>query len=378
VGRRVEKNPGLRGILSLIVRPAFRIAAAIALVVVPFGYAITGVHTAVLMGAGCGIAIGVGVSLRGGWRTGPWTGILVGSMVGVVTALLAGEGDGWGVILPPILPLAVGLIDGLGRTSLSGYREMCRETFILSVLLTLGFLPAVVAMDFSHPVRHALVAAFPLVVMPWTALMAGLLSRRRQGWRDTRPPRLLILGAAMPPTLMGVLFATGVVTQRTGFSGIAHVALIALILFFSMVVIPAAAFLLGRAAITWLHPRLRVYGRLADYLRVMWVPIGGFAVGYLTIIVLFAGFYGMLERFSPGAFAGAGTGIADWMSFAFFAALGQDFTTVAPVSVGARVLVGTHLILSAGWVVVLFAAVMSSIGPRLERIARRHGEESGE
>ena len=120
-----------------------------------------------------------------------------------------------------------------------------------------------------------------------------------------------------------------------------------------------------------------MYARLADYLRVMWVPIGGFAVGYLTIIVLFAGFYGMLERFSPGAFSGAGTGVTDWVSFAFFAALGQDFTTVAPVSVGARVLVGTHLILSAGWVVVLFAAVMSYIGPRLERIARRHGEDGG-
>ena len=330
------------------------------------------------MGAGCGIAIGVGVSLRGGARAGPWTAILVGSMVGVVTALLAGEGEGWGMILPPILPLAVGLVDGLDRTSLSGYREVSRETFILSVLLTLGFLPAVVAIDFSHPVRHALVAAFPLAVMPWTALMAGLLSRRREGWRDTRPPRLLLLGAAMLPTLMGILFATGVVTQPTGFSGIAHASIIALILFFSMVVIPAAAFLLGRGAITWLHPRLRVYGRLADYLRVMWVPIGGFAVGYLTIIVLFAGFYGMLERFSPGAFAGAGTGIADWVSFAFFAALGQDFATVAPVSVGARALVGTHLILSAGWVVVLFAAVMSYIGPRLERIARRHGEGGGE
>lgn len=365
------------GKLNLPVWRAFRIAAAIALVVVPFGYAITGVHTAVSMGAGCGIAVGLGVGLLGRSRTGPWTGILVGSMVGVATALLAGEGEGWGMILPPILPLAVGLIDGLDRTSLSGYREVCRETFILSVLLTLGFLPAVVAIDFSHPVRHALVAAFPLAVMPWTALMAGLLSRRREGWRDTRPPRLLILGAVMLPILMSILFATGVATQRTGFSGVVHVLLIALILFFSLVVVPAAAFLLGRAATTWLHPRLRVYARLADYLRVMWVPIGGFAVGYLTIIVLFAGFYGMLERFSPGAFSGAGMGVTDWVSFAFFAALGQDFTTVAPVSVGARVLVGTHLILSAGWVVVLFAAVMSYIGPRLERIAQRHGEDGG-
>ena len=149
----------------------------------------------------------------------------------------------------------------------------------------------------------------------------------------------------------------------------------------SLVVVPLVAFLLGRTVITWLEPRLRVYGYLPDYLRVMWVPIGAFAVGYLTIIVLFAGFYGMLARFQPGAFANAGTGIAgtgigEWLSFSFFTALGQDFTTATPASVSARVLVGAHLILSAGWAVVLFAAVMSSIGPRLDRIARRHAEES--
>ena len=158
--------------------------------------------------------------------------------------------------------LAVGLIDGLGRTSLSGYRDVSR----------------------------------------------GLLSRRRQGWRDTRPPRLLVGGAVVLPALM-------------------------------------------------------------------WVPIGGFAVGYLTIIVLFAGFYGMLERFSPGAFADAGTRITDWLSFSFFTAIAQDYNSVVPVSEGARELVGTHLILSVGWALVLFAAVMSSIQPKLDRIARHHAEE---
>ena len=79
-------------------------------------------------------------------------------MVGVATALLAGEGDGWGMILPPILPLAVGLIDGLGRTSLSGYREVSRETFILSVLLTLWG---------SFPPRSRLISPTPGGVRWW-------------------------------------------------------------------------------------------------------------------------------------------------------------------------------------------------------------------
>ena len=374
---------------SSLIWLAARIVAAIALVVVSFGYAITGNHSDVLMGAGCGIAIGVGVGLRGGSRRGPWTGVLIGSIVGMAVALVAGgiSGNRWGLITLPTLALAVGLIDGLDRSSLTGYRDMSRETLIVAVLLTLGFLPAHVAEGFLLALQTSddfllasILLVFPLLLMPLTALMAGLLTHRREGWRDARPPRLLILGAAVPPVLFAFLMATGTLQEGRGLSGLDLILGIAYLLGFFMVPLPVAAFLLGRAATTWLQPRLQVYGRLAEYLRAMWIPIGGFAVGYLTIIVLFAGFYGTLERFSPGAFAGveAGSGVTDWLSFAFFTALGQDFLTVAPDSVGARLLVGVHLIFSAGWVVVLFAAVMSSIGPKLDRIARRHAEEGEE
>ena len=342
------------------------VAAAIALVVVPFGYAITGIHAGVWMGAGCGLAVGVGVGLRGGSRTG----ILIGSIVGIATSLIAGlMTSGFGILVPPILGLAVGLIDGLRGSSLSGYRDVSRETFIVSVLLALGLLPVLVA---EGSVRFALA---PLACMPWIALIAGLLSHHREGWRDPRPPRLLILGAVATFALLLFLMVSERIEQGRAIWGFVPMLRNVGLTTFSLVAMPLTSFVLGRAAITWLRPRLRVYGHLADYLRVMWVPIGGFAVGYLTIIVVFAGFFGMLERFQPGAFAGAGTGIGDWLSFAFFNALAQDYANFAPVSVGARVLVGAHLILSVGWALVLFAAVMTFIGPKLERIARRHTEE---
>ena len=356
--------------------PAVAIAAAVTIVVVPFGYAITGLHTDVLMGTGCGVAIGVGVALRGRSPGGLWTGILIGSIVGMVSALIAGllPGNPWGSLVPPVLALSVGLIRVRGAR-LSGYREMTRETFIASILLSVGLLPALIAMgNFSHPdgmnLNRALLPVMAVGFVPVMALIAGLLTHRHDGWRDTRPPALLLLGAVVPVALLVFMLATGRLDPGN------RMWQIAVTIVFSMFVVPAAAFLLGRLAITWLEPRLRVYGHLADYLRVMWVPIGGFAVGYLTIIVLFAGFYGMLGRFSSAAFAGAGSGmgVTDWLSFSFFTALGQDFLTVSPDSVGARVLVGVHLILSAGWAVVLFAAVMTSIGPKLERIARRQGE----
>jgi len=370
------KLPGGRGALSRLVWLAARIAIVVALVVVPFGYAITGLHRDVLMGAGCGIAIGLGVGLRGGPHSGPWTGILVGTLVGVATALIAGliPGDPHGLLVPQVLALAVGLIAGLRGASLAGYGDMSKEAFVLSVLLALGILTAWAVEGSLEDVDDVLFFVVTVMLFPWIALIAGLLSHRRDGWRDTRPPLLLIVGAALIPGFVTFGMVSGVFSDARGLAGFSLFLMTAGTIV-AIAVTTALAFLIGRTVITWLEPRLRVYGYLADYLNVMWVPIGAFAVGYLTIIGLFAGFYGTLERFQPGAFANAGTGVTDWLSFAFFTALGQDFVTTKPVSISARAMVGTHLILSAGWAVVLFAAVMSSIGPKLDQIARRHADE---
>ena len=91
----------------------------------------------------------------------------------------------------------------------------------------------------------------------------------------------------------------------------------------------------------------------------MWIPIGGFAIGYLGIIVVFAGFAGMLARFRSGAFSGAeDAGIGEWIGFAFFRALAQDYPGIVPVSPAAWLLVGVQVILAVGWALVVFAAVI--------------------
>ena len=75
----------------------------------------------------------------------------------------------------------------------------------------------------------------------------------------------------------------------------------------AMVAIPVAVFLAARVAASWLLPRLRIYRQLAEYLRVMWIPIGGFAVGYLAIIVVFAGIQRHAGPLSPRGVRGART-----------------------------------------------------------------------
>ena len=343
-----------------------RIAAGVAVVVVPFGYAITGVHKDVLMGAGSGLAFGIGLGLRMGQRAGLSTGILIGSVAGLITALLAGiiPQDGTLFIVPPVVALAVGLVDGIAPTVHSGYRRAVLESLTMSVLLGLGLLPGLGV--------HGLISS--LMVIAPTALIAGsygqIASRRR-----FRPPVLLILGSLAMWTSV-VLLAAGEFESRTVHVNdipISAILIATIYIVVCMIIVPIATFLTGRAAAVWIQPRLRVYRQLTEYLRVMWVPIGSFAIGYLTLIVLFAGFYGMLGRFSRDAFAGDGnaTGIVDWIAFSFFTSLARDYSEIIPQSLAARALVAGHLVLSIGWGLVVFAAVMSYIQPQIERIARR-------
>ena len=343
-----------------------RIAVGVSVVVVPFGYAITGVHKDVLMGVGSGLAFGVGLGLRMAQRAGLSTGILIGSVAGLITALLAGiiPQDGTLFIVPPVVALAVGLVDGISPGAQRGYRRAVLESLTMSVLLGLGLLPGLGV--------HGLISS--LMVIAPTALIAGSYGQIAAR-RTFRPPVLLILGSlAMWASV--VLLAAGEFERRTVHINdvpISAVLIATVYIIVCMIVVPIATFLVGRAAAVWIQPRLRVYAQLTGYLKVMWVPIGSFAIGYLTLIVLFAGFYGMLGRFSQDAFTGDGnaSGIVDWMSFSFFTALARDYMDIIPVSVAARALVGGHLILSIGWGLVVFAAVMSYIQPQIERISLR-------
>ena len=366
MARRRVRTAG--GELLRMAPRALLVAVLVVVVVVPFAYAVTGVHNDVLVAAGCGLAMGVGLSLRMRERIGRSAGILVGAAAGMAAALLAGlvQGNGLILITPPLVALAVGLVDGLGTSRLRGYRDAGMEASIMSMLVGIGLLPALGV--------AGLLSCF--LVMPPTTLVAGAVAVGSAGGRFVRPPVPLLLGcvAVMAYAIDGLMRER----LRLGQLHAEAVAIAAVGVPLAMVVIPLAVFLAARAATVWLQPRLRIYEQLAEYLRVMWIPIGGFAIGYLAIIVVFAGFSGMLARFSPGAFAGASdAGIGEWVAFAFFRALARDYPGIVPVSLGAWLLVGVQVILAVGWALVVFAAVMSSIQPRLERIARQTLQSTG-
>ncbi len=335
------------------------VGAGVLLVVVPFGYAASGDYAEVVTATGYGLVVGLGISLRTHGAAREWLGLLAGSVVGMVTvqilANLPETRQGPLNTLPTAMALALALVDGFGEPRLRGYRDAIRESLVVSFLfMGLAFLPANLALF-----------AGPWFLLASTALIAGFFSESADGRRFGRPPAWLALAAVTMMVLLSLFLVASGEEAGIGDAG--------LVVLVRCIVVPVTVFVCARAVAAWLHPRLLVYGQLVAYLRVMWVPIGGFAIGYLVIIVLFAGFYGMLAHFSPDAFAGTGenTGILTWVSFAFFTGVGRDYTGIVPVSTGARALVGAQLIPSIGWALVVFAAVMVHIQPQLERIARR-------
>ncbi len=358
----LEKGRALGAEAARVVWRSLQVAAAISVVVVPFGYSITGAHSDVLMGLLAGVAVGIGLNLRMGAQNGRSVGILIGATVGIAAGLIAGliPQNPWGQLIPPILALAIGLTDGLGETRIRGYREAFHEAALISGLLGAGLLF----------VPDGLLAAVgcAMMIAPNT-LIVGFCNRDHAGKRHTRPPILLVVA------FVGVF---AVITYLVMHEGGRHrsVEIGLLSAFWSLVVLPVPTFLAARTLAIWVQPRLRLYVQLADYLRVMWVPIGGFAVGYLAIIVIFAGFFGMLERFVPGSFGGAaGAGVLDWVSFSFYSAIADPSSAIRAVSGFARFLVATQLVFSIGWALVVFAAVMSAIQPQLDAISRRRARE---
>lgn len=99
-----------------------QVAAALVVVLVPFAFAVTNVLLEVVMATGCGLAVGIGLGLRTGEQIGRSAGILIGTVTGIATVLLAGLMPGTAVIwiVPPLLALAVGMVDGLGTSRLRG------------------------------------------------------------------------------------------------------------------------------------------------------------------------------------------------------------------------------------------------------------------
>jgi len=117
--------------------------------------------------------------------------------------------------------------------------------------------------------------------------------------------------------------------------------------------------------------------KVQPYLRAMQWPVIGFILGYLVIVVWFAGMYSAIFHAHP-----AQTFIADsktspppswgnflYLSFMTISTLG--YGGLQPTSAVLRTLASVEVMVGIGWTVVVFAAILAYLGPRFETIAAR-------
>jgi len=343
------------------------VVVGVTLVVGPLSYAISPDLDDVVFALGAGLAMGLGIALRAGARGGSLLGIGVGFVAGLAAALIAGNtaGRGIGLLVPPVVALCIGFMEGIEPPRRRSNGEIVGSAMIIGLVIGLG-------MWFAVGWAALLAGAI-------TGLLVGMISGMRPNLQDgnhrriRRPPLVQLILATLSIALVTAL-ARSEMSEWSAWPTVSALISVTVFLF----VVPVMSFLTGLVTARWLRPRLIVYAELGEYLRIMWVPVGGFALGFVGLIIVFAGFYGALYRTSSNAFAIDGSvHMIDWLFYSLFTAIGQQYTGINPTSGWSRLLVSLENIFCLGWMVVVFAAVMAYLQPRLESVTlTRHS--SGE
>lgn len=343
---------------------AIAIILALGLIIWPFAETMSKESFHVMFIVGAALTVGVGTGLRLGSRSGIGLGIGIGAVVGLAASMVLASFEGPigpGEIIPPIVGIAIGFIDGIGTERLRGRGTSLIVSVSIGALVGLGSVPSIG--------WQGLVAACIAGVFVGTA--ADMRMSPEGGWLAglRRPPlAIIMLNLLLIALLWFMVIRSSEGTLRWW---------ITFLILPALVIYPIAGFTIGRWLALWMRPRIQVFRELLCYLQVMWIPMGAFALGYTVIILVFAGFYGTLHIYSsPPPFEGVDQPtILDWIFFSFLTATTMGSENVIPLSRGAQFLVGLETIAGLSWIIIMFAAVMSHLQPQFERIARNKAGE---
>ncbi len=337
------------------------IVVGLLLCVWPFAEAMLTATDQIMFCVGAAVTVGVGTGLRLGRNAGVGLGLGVGAVIGVASAIVLyflREHQGPAEIIPPIVGLGIGFIDGIGAEKLKGRYQPVAVSLIIGGLIGFG---TIALIGWEGFVASCIAGIF--------VGTAASIRRSPEGrWRD---------GLILPPAPMLALnlvltISAAILLIRDDASVFSSWWMIAPAVLF-VVLYPVLSFVIGRALALWLRPRIQVYRDLICYLQVMWVSLGAFALGYVIIILIFAGFYGTLHKYATVApFTGVdGPTMLDWVFFSFLTATTMGSENVIPVTRPAQLLVGMEAVAGLAWIIIMFAAVMSYLQPRFEAMARR-------
>ena len=135
-------------------------------------------------------------------------------------------------------------------------------------------------------------------------------------------------------------------------------------------IIATIVFVISVQTVTWFSHQLDVLRRLSAYVQILAKPFAWFAIGYISIIVLFATWYWAINAAScpqpydcPHPFAGAGLSPAasftDFLYFSLVTVATVGFGDVVPQSDLARTVCALEVLAGIAWVTVVFAATVA-------------------
>ncbi len=234
------------------------------------------------------------------------------------------------------------------------------------------------AIDVTIPVAivvQSIVPAFDIAYFLWFSLglTAGiaadslLVSRRgvaRSIWVGVRK------------VLPGIVVATGLSTVwLVAFGGSIKSLLLAMSSVSTIVMVGLFFWAGATVGHRLIRPGLLELGRVRPYLGVMQWPVVGFAVGYLLIVLWFAGLFSSVYHAHPAnsfAVAGNATQHATWGTFLYFSFMTIStlgYGDIHPSSALTQALTSIEVFVGIGWTVVVFAAVVAYVTPRFAAMA---------
>lgn len=119
---------------------------------------------------------------------------------------------------------------------------------------------------------------------------------------------------------------------------------------------------------------LKVFGKIWHYIEVLLKPALIFFTGYITLALLFAGFYNLIYRFSPESFSFPKEQLA-FLDFVLFATdtmtTGGD-SIVQAVSLLAQTVNTLNVFTSIVWMTIILAATIGHSSEKFSDIMKRH------
>ncbi len=369
------------------------------MIVLPFAYALDEQESVLYFSLGSGIGVGCGVLFKA--REKPHSvslAIVIGSIVGigaglVITGFGSINASGIGLIIPPTVGMSIALVNAIGNKPICGLKDSLLSALLIGVTMGLGLVPLFWGFAAAPVAISLYVGAYVAAIATGKRFRhsgRSLSTGERVGWIVLLT---VLTGVAcfviwiinkefiyeVIPDGLESAWLAWYLQWRIDY-GILSAAITGIS---TLILVPLLTYEITRLIAHWVKPRLVIYEQLIDYLRIMWIPVSAFAIGYAAIIVIFGGVYGSIFRlfgepaFQSPNFESAQPTIADWLFFSFFNATAQDYNQIIPLSTLARLSVGVQLLLSVAWAVVIFAAVMSHLQPRLQRIAEER-EQNGD